>query len=189
MNQKLDGSALREVLRAAAYAATQHAGQKRKDKNGTPYINHPIGVAEMLTRVAAVTDPKVLQAALLHDTIEDTATTPRDLTAQFGARVCSLVLEVTDDEALPKPECKRRQVTNAPNLSREARLIRVADKIYNCGEIRADSPANWSRERKLEYLSWAEEVVNRIRGTDSALEKLFAETIQLARRGLGAEIS
>jgi guanosine-3',5'-bis(diphosphate) 3'-pyrophosphohydrolase len=175
------------ILRAATYAATQHGIQKRKDKTGLPYINHPLGVAEILARVAQVTDPLTLQAALLHDTVEDTDATPEDLERQFGSKVRDIVMEVTDDESLPKPERKQRQIDNAPNLSREARLIRIADKIYNCSEIRPDSPHEWSLEKKLAYLSWAETVVSRIRGTHPELERLFDETVETSRKNLAAD--
>ncbi len=169
--------AVSEVLRAAVYAAAQHGLQTRKDKSEAPYINHPIGVAELLCRVAGVADPAVLQAALLHDTVEDTITTPEQLETLFGSRVRVIVMEVTDDESLPKPQRKQLQVINAPRLSHEARLIRIADKIYNCSEMRPDSPVNWNRERKLDYLNWASTVVNRIRGTHVELEALFDKTV------------
>jgi guanosine-3',5'-bis(diphosphate) 3'-pyrophosphohydrolase len=141
-----------EILRAAVYAAERHSQQQRKDKAGAPYINHPIGVAEILTRVAGVTDTELIQAAILHDTLEDTTATPEELESLFGPRVRSIVSEVTDDTSLPKPESKQMQVHNAPRLTREARLIRIADKIYNCSEITPVCPVGWSQERKLEYL-------------------------------------
>ena len=172
------------ILRAATYAATQHGIQKRKDKTGVPYINHPLGVAEILARVAQVTDPLLFQAALLHDTVEDTDTTPKDLEREFGARVRDIVMEVTDDESLPKAQRKQMQIDNAPNLSREARLIRIADKIYNCSEIRPDCPHEWSLEKKLKYLGWAETVVSKIRGTHKELERLFDKTIATSRKSL-----
>ena len=172
------------ILRAATYAATQHGIQKRKDKTGVPYINHPLGVAEILARVAQVTDPLILQAALLHDTVEDTDTTPEDLTREFGPKVRDIVMEVTDDESLPKAQRKQMQIDNAPNLSHEARLIRIADKIYNCSEIRADCPHEWSLEKKLNYLGWAETVVSKIRGTNADLERLFDKTVEASRKNL-----
>lgn len=174
------------ILRAATFAATQHGIQKRKDKTGLPYINHPLGVAEILARVAQVADPLTLQAALLHDTVEDTDTTPEDLEREFGPKVRAIVMEVTDDDSLPKLERKQKQIDNAPNLSHEARLIRIADKIYNCSEIRPDCPHEWSLEKKRAYLSWAETVVSKIRGAHPGLERLFDETVEASRKSLGA---
>ena len=67
------------VLKAAQFAAHKHKDQRRKDARATPYINHPIGLAEVLHTDGSVRDPIVIAAALLHDTIEDTETTYDEL--------------------------------------------------------------------------------------------------------------
>ena len=64
---------LPEVRRATGFAAWKHTGQFRKGEGKTPYIHHPIEVAAILSEAGAVEDNDLLQAALLHDTIEDTA--------------------------------------------------------------------------------------------------------------------
>ena len=66
---------MNELLTCLSFSAEKHKFQKRKDPEGTPYINHPIGVAKILTSEGNVDDLTVLQAAILHDTIEDTDTT------------------------------------------------------------------------------------------------------------------
>lgn len=91
-----------QVLQAAAFAAERHSNQRRKGKRAAPYINHPIAVAACLAD-AGVEDPDILAAALLHDTVEDTDTSLEELQQLFGARVASIVAEVTDDKALPRP--------------------------------------------------------------------------------------
>jgi (p)ppGpp synthase/HD superfamily hydrolase len=105
------------LLAALKFAAHKHSRQRRKDLEATPYINHPIEVAEVLSRIGGITDLTTLQAAILHDTIEDTDTSPQELGNYFGKEVCLLVQEVTDDKSLPKQERKRLQVEHAPNLS------------------------------------------------------------------------
>src|ERR1043165_4007332 len=90
------------ILRAANFAARKHRLQKRKDEESSPYVNHPLAVAMLLAEVGAVTDEEVLAAAILHDTLEDTETTPAELEAAFGARVRALVEAVTDDKKLRK---------------------------------------------------------------------------------------
>src|SRR5262245_42932869 len=97
----MTASPLAASLSAVQSAARKHSRQRRKDPEATPYINHPIMVAELLTRVAGVQDISTLQAALLHDTIEDTKTTAQELDSLFGQEVRNLVLEVTDDKSLP----------------------------------------------------------------------------------------
>jgi guanosine-3',5'-bis(diphosphate) 3'-pyrophosphohydrolase len=59
------------ILKALHFAAIKHRDQRRKDAEVSPYINHPIEVAELLARVGGVTDLVILQGAILHDTIED----------------------------------------------------------------------------------------------------------------------
>ena len=75
------------VLRAAAFAAEKHKNQRRKDAEASPYINHPIALANVLASEGGVIDPDVLCAALLHDTIEDTETTAEELRRDFGESV------------------------------------------------------------------------------------------------------
>ena len=87
------------LIRTANFAAIAHTSQKRKDPQGTPYINHPIGVCQLLCE-AGVTDLIILQGALLHDTIEDTSITFEDISQEFGQDVATLVQEVTDDKSL-----------------------------------------------------------------------------------------
>jgi guanosine-3',5'-bis(diphosphate) 3'-pyrophosphohydrolase len=67
------------ILKAIAFAATKHREQKRKDVEISPYINHPIALADVLWHAGGVRDPVVIAAALLHDTIEDTKTTAIEL--------------------------------------------------------------------------------------------------------------
>ena len=109
------------LLSALAFAARKHSAQRRKDSAATPYINHPIAVVEALARIGRVSDLAALQAAILHDTLEDTETTAEELDAHFGPEVSALVQELTDDKSLPKEERKRLQVEHAPHLSLRAR--------------------------------------------------------------------
>lgn len=98
------------LIDAAAFAAERHRDQRRKDASASPYINHPLALARMLSVEAGVADPVVIAAALLHDTIEDTETTEAELRERFGDEVTDVVLEVTDDKSLPKARRKQLQV-------------------------------------------------------------------------------
>ena len=91
-------------FKALSFAAAKHRHQRRKDEKASPYINHPIEVANMLWTVGSVRDISTLVAAILHDTIEDTDTTPQEIRDNFGDDVLGLVLEVSDDKNLPKQE-------------------------------------------------------------------------------------
>lgn len=171
------------LLKALAFAADKHRDHRRKGAEASPYINHPIVVAEILARVGGVDDVTVLRAALLHDTLEDTDATPAELEERFGPAVRALVEEVTDDKTLPKEVRKQRQIDHAPHLSPRAKLIKIADKICNVRDVTSAPPKGWSRERRLEYVEWAAAVVAGCRGTHPALEETFAEALRDARAG------
>ena len=169
------------VLKAASFAADRHRDQRRKDAEASPYINHPLTVARLLSEEGGVTDADVLCAALLHDTIEDTATTADELREVFGVRITSIVLEVTDDKSLPKAERKRLQIEHAAMLSHEAKLVKLADKIANVRDILHSPPADWSERRKAEYFAWASNVVCGLLGVNARLEARFRSLMDESR--------
>ncbi|MCL2160946.1 MAG: HD domain-containing protein [Betaproteobacteria bacterium] len=168
------------ILRAARFAAEKHKDQQRKGEDGSPYIHHPLDVACLLATEGGIENPDVLVAALLHDTLEDTATTPAELIALFGEKIVGIVKEVSDDKSLPKEVRKEEQVRNAPGLSFEAKLVKLADKICNTRDILAFPPADWSLARKQKYFDWATRVVSGLRGVHPVLEAVFDAT--MARR-------
>ncbi|XP_075431580.1 guanosine-3',5'-bis(diphosphate) 3'-pyrophosphohydrolase MESH1 [Ascaphus truei] len=158
------------VLKAANFAAVKHKRQRRMDVEKTPYINHPIGVATILSQEAGITEIAVLQAALLHDTVEDTNTTFLEIEEQFGLEVRGIVEEVTDDKKLPKLERKRLQIEHARHCSNGAKLVKLADKLYNLQDLNRCTPNGWTVQRVQEYFQWASEVVKGLRGTNAVLE-------------------
>lgn len=166
---------MNQLIQAIAFAANKHCNQRRKDADASPYINHPIALADVLANEGGVTDETVLIAAILHDTIEDTETTAEELTAIFGETITTIVLEVTDDKALPKAERKRLQIEHAPTISAAAKLVKLADKICNLRDIVASPPEKWSLERRQAYFDWAKAVVNGLRGIHPELEQIFDE--------------
>ena len=177
------GLAVPDLMRATLFAAEKHRDQRRKDAAKTPYINHPIMVVNLLANVGRITDLEALQAGMLHDTVEDTATLPEEIEACFGYAVRSLVMEVTDDKSLEKQERKRRQVEKAPNLSPRAKVIKIADKIANLGDLIASPPAHWPLERCQQYVEWSNRVVAGCRGESERLEKVYdAKALQVAAR-------
>ena len=164
----------KQLLRALELASLKHRDQRRKDQEKSPYINHPIAVASLLTQ-HGVTDATAILAAILHDTIEDTKTTREELVAAFGEDVAACVCEVTDDKSLPKDRRKELQVEHAAHLSRPAKLVKLADKICNLRDIVDSPPADWPERRRQEYVVWCKRVVDELRGVSPALERAFDE--------------
>ena len=132
----------------------------------------------LLASEAGIDDVVVLQAALLHDVVEDTPTSIADVQAEFGAAVASIVQELTDDKSLPKEERKRLQVVNAPSKSQGAAWVKAADKICNLREIVA-APPPWELARKLAYFDHAAAVVRRLPHLPARLRDLFEQAFAL----------
>ena len=168
-----------QLLRAVSFAAEKHRHQRRKDPEASPYINHPIALASVLIEEAGVRDTTVLMAAILHDTLEDTETTPAELAALFGGEVRDIVMEVTDNKKLKKRKRKELQVKHGPHLTRKARLVKLADKICNLRDVAVNPPSPWPLKRQVEYFDWAKYVIDALRGTHPRLEALFDEVYAL----------
>lgn len=161
------------LLSALSFAAHKHKDQRRKDVSASPYINHPISLANILCNEGHVTDINVICGALLHDTIEDTDTEEAELEREFGTSIAEIVMAVTDDKSLPKAERKRLQIEHAAQLSDAAQLVKLADKISNLRDVAENPPAGWPLARRQEYFDWAKAVIDGLRGKHVVLEELF----------------
>jgi guanosine-3',5'-bis(diphosphate) 3'-pyrophosphohydrolase len=163
---------MNRLLAAIAFAANKHRDQRRKDAAASPYINHPIALAKVLANEAGIDDERVLIAAVLHDTLEDTETTVQELVRQFGQEIAEIVIEVSDDMALSKA-ARKQQIDHAPRLSRRAKLVKLADKICNLRDIAHSPPHDWTLQRRQAYFDWAKAVIDQLRGVHPALEHVF----------------
>lgn len=159
------------LARALSFAADCHNGQFRKGIAGVPYIMHPMAVAGILED-AGVNDPDILAAAYLHDVIEDCGVNEADLAAMFNPRVAAIVAEVSNDPALDSAAAKAAMIVKAPNMSREARLVKLADRIANMIDV-LDSPPDWNRVRKIAYFNHGAELAAGLRGVNDALDAEF----------------
>jgi guanosine-3',5'-bis(diphosphate) 3'-pyrophosphohydrolase len=171
----VDPEDLKKLMHALEFASRKHKDQRRKDVDASPYINHPISLANILCNEAHVADINVICGALLHDTIEDTDTTEDELLNEFGAKICSIVMDVTDDPGLSRPERKQAQIDHAAQASDEAKLVKLADKISNLRDVAVNAPPSWSLARRQEYFDWAKQVIDEVRGVHAGLEAIFDE--------------
>jgi guanosine-3',5'-bis(diphosphate) 3'-pyrophosphohydrolase len=174
-------SGLRLVSEAADLAARRHNGMARKGRGSEPYINHLAEVANILAEVTDGDAAELVAAGWLHDTVEDTGVTREKLAQEFGERVAALVMEVTDDMSLPKTKRREMQIESAPHKSPNAKLIKIADKISNIRARIHSDPTAEERADLKDYVDWAEQVVAGCRGVNAALDRLFDDTVKLAR--------
>ena len=114
------------------FATEKHAGQFRAD-GITPYINHPLKVAELVKKYKISKNIElIMAAAVLHDTLEDTYTSYRELEDKFGEIVASMVMEVTSASYMPKLVGKGSYLKEKMcMMSNYALVIKLADRLAN----------------------------------------------------------
>lgn len=122
------------VNRAFAFARSAHFGQVRK--NGKPYINHPLSVANILAENGA--SDELIAAGFLHDTIEDADITAEELKKNFGDGVVRFILFDTEDKSLPWEQRKTATLNALEHCDREYAMLICADKLSNIKDISDD---------------------------------------------------
>ncbi len=131
------------VDRAVEYARNKHKDQKRKD--GSPYIIHPLAVAQIVAEMGL--DVDAILGALLHDCIEDTDASHDDIAKKFGSTAAELVEGVTKLTRANFSSSEERQMENLRKMfmamSKDIRvvLIKIADRLHNMRTMQYQSPA------------------------------------------------
>ncbi len=182
---KSESSGIGLILQAAHFSADKHRDQRRKGSRNTPYINHPLEVAERLSRIGGIDDVTTLVAAILHDTIEDTETTKAELESVFGASIAALVAELSDDKGLTWQQRKRIEIDHARHLSKAGRLIKLSDKTSNVADTASNPPGEWTLQRRRDYLEFARLVADGCRGVNAALDAEFDRVLAEATARIG----
>jgi guanosine-3',5'-bis(diphosphate) 3'-pyrophosphohydrolase len=121
------------IFQAAAFAARVHEHQKRKDGK-TPYFSHPVRVCLVVRHVFGFDDPRMLAAALLHDTIEDTTTDYDELVEHFGPDVANWVAALSKDSRLPNDEREKAYCEKLSRADWQVKVIKLADQYDNLGD-------------------------------------------------------
>ncbi len=160
---------MNKLLKALSIASIAHKDQKRKGDGGAPYINHLIEVAYLLSEYAQINDCRVLEAAILHDVLEDTAIQKETLLEEFGQVVLFYIESVTDDKTLSLSERREAQLRHISAASMEVKLIKLADHCSNVASI----PPDWDRARVVEYLEWSYQVASKCFVANENLEKIY----------------
>lgn len=129
------------VDKAVRFAVEKHAGSPRKGSD-TPYIVHPMEAAAVVAGITG--DQELIAAALLHDTLEDTATTYDEILTLFGKRVADLVAGESEDKQAGKPagetwkDRKQKTIDELKEAGYESRLLVLADKLSNIRAMERD---------------------------------------------------
>ncbi|MEK7466136.1 MAG: HD domain-containing protein [Planctomycetota bacterium] len=132
---------LTPLLKAISFAAQRHQGQMRKDKK-TPYVAHPMRVSTILAQEFKVSDPDILCAAVLHDTIEDTTTDWDDVAREFGQKVAGWVATLSKDKRVEEHERERVYFEMLGKASVEVKLCKLGDTLDNLIDVAGlDRPA------------------------------------------------
>lgn len=148
-------SSNRLLIKSLDLASKYHAQQKRKSDD-SPYINHLIDVAALLTDIAEIDENDELCDAILHDILEDTDITRGEIYKTCGNRVLELVEALTDDKSLSLEERRAETLKMLPKKSISVKRIKLADLCSNASAI----PSGWSPERKVEYFFWLDQVAD-----------------------------
>ena len=141
--------------KAVKFATKAHGTQVRK-YHGTPYISHPLAVAEIVKSVPHTEE--MLVAAVLHDVVEDTPVTIDEIATEFGPVVAELVHFLTDVSVLEDGNRAHRKQLDAEHNSKGpagAQTIKVADLIHNSTDISSHDPRFWQtyKGEKLQTLN------------------------------------
>ncbi len=127
------------IFEAAAFAARAHRHAIRKD-NQTPYVSHVFRVCLVVRHTFGFDDPRMLAAALLHDTIEDTSTDCDDIIERFGPEVAAWVAALTKDMRLPHDEREAAYAKQLAAADWQVKALKLADMYDNLGDCRHFSP-------------------------------------------------
>ena len=167
---------------AIKFATYKHM-EKRQKVKGTklPYVVHLSNVAmEILMAAPHSKDFNLIyaiQAALLHDTIEDTETTFDEIKDRFGEDIAIAVLALSKDVKLPKGKQIPDSLARIKKLRKEVWAVKLADRITNL----QPPPANWSREKTIKYLKESQTILDELKDGNQYLAKRLEDKISERR--------
>jgi (p)ppGpp synthase/HD superfamily hydrolase len=162
--------------KAFVFATQRHFGQKRKYLSEIPAIEHPSSVANRIAEFTS--NPEIIAAAFLHDTLEDTTTTFEELKQRFGVRIAQLVLELTSDKDQSHRQGKAVYLSEKINhMSPAARLVKWADREHNVSEL-ALCPLNFAQTYADQTLYIIDHLTIRPTADELVLIKSIRQKIQ-----------
>lgn len=175
------------IEKATAFRAAKVAVASKPSEVGVACVADAVNLARVLAEDGGETDTFLLAAAILHDILQVGDTTEMELAGVFGSEIAFVIAEVTDNPRFSPVTRKALRLLGAPQMSRKARLIKLAELIDSVRTLSgATSPAAWSDQHKLEYFDWAERLVELIGKTSPTLQAVFTAEVDAARLVLGS---
>ncbi len=175
-NNAMNEGDIHIVLEAVGFAAEKFKGQT---KNQAPYVLYPIRVAEHLITIGSVFERDILVASLLHETTVDAKTSYQDIRKVFGNIVEGYVKELADGSSLPSAERKNLQIVNAPQKSKAAAQISLAEKYEDLKTLKTNPPSGWDQKQIDEYFAWSQAIIEKLPNSNDSLKKAVKDLISL----------
>lgn len=163
------------IEKARNFAIVKHDGQLRKFC-GEPYHNHVFRVANLVSKFTDI--PEVIQAAYLHDVIEDCNVQSEQIEYEFNMVVSALVEELTNVYTkqkypeLPRKERKIQEAIRISKISSLAKLVKLCDRLDNVLDMKKECPDDYSY-----YIKESRDLLEVLRGTNPVLEGLLEEQL------------
>lgn len=177
------------IDKAKAFRTGKLALAKTPSEVGAACVANSEDLARVLSEEAGETDTFLLASAILHDILQATDTNEAELVSVFGSEIAFIVAEITDHPRFSLVTRKALRMRSAPQLSRKARLIKLAEVIESVRTLASPTaPKAWSDQHKLEYFDWAERLVQAMGKTSSTLEAVVSAEIEGARLKVGARM-
>jgi guanosine-3',5'-bis(diphosphate) 3'-pyrophosphohydrolase len=143
----------RALLESVSFAARAHHGHMRKDKV-TPYVSHVFRVCLIARHIFGLDDARILTAAILHDTIEDTLTDFDDLAEQNGPEIARWVAILSKNKKLPEEERERAYIADLNAAPWQVKACKLADLLDNLLDLDKLPPEKRSRSKKRYLQYW-----------------------------------
>ena len=166
---------MKDLLRyrkALEFAIRGYHNKTRKNSN-IPYIIHPLRIVHILRFVGynEIDNEELFIAALFHDLIEDTDVKYEEIEQEFGKKIADLVLELT----IPKDADKEQFFKNMSNASKEAKVIKMADRIDNLLDL---DNIPWSNEKKRKYAEHGRIILQSCGDADNKLTSMLTKIVE-----------
>jgi len=167
--------------KAIAFRSRHGAERPIAPEAGMHCILNPADVVQMLQE-AGESDPFLLAAAMLHDMLQFGAVTETDIASVFGSEVGCIVAEVTDNPRLSRSTQKALRMTIAPNMSRRAKLLKLAQLVASVRNLATPTPpAPWDEKQRNDYFDWVEKFSAATGVQNPTLQAIMLAELERAR--------